>query len=181
MSSFRTLRALRALCTAGLAGAFALALAAAAQAQDFAHSGFYIAANGVASIPENDRFETAVGPSLRMGARFAERWSLEGQAEYSGEMDPHLHEGTLTLNTRYAFATGRVQPYALVGAGFGWMVDHSGPNDRWEASPVVRLGGGAEVYVTPKFGVMLEATHNLLTDHGVRDYTSIGWGLFVRF
>lgn len=175
MGSFRSLRAV------GFAAALGLGLAASAQAQDYAHSGFYIAANGIAAIPENDRFETDVGPSLRMGARFAQRWSLEGQADYTGEMDPGLHEGALTLNCRYAFATGRFQPYALVGGGFGWMVDHSTPNENWEASPAVRLGGGAELYVTPKFGVMLEATHVLLTDEGVRDYTAIGWGLFVRF
>lgn len=162
-------------------GLLAGLLASAAAAEDYAHSGFYIAANGVAAVPENDAFETDVGPSLRMGARFAERWSLEGQAEYSGEMDPELHEGTLTLNCRYSLATGRVQPYALVGAGFGWMLDDSGPDEVWEASPAVRLGGGLELYFTEKFGALLEATHNLLTDSGARDYTSIGWGLFVRF
>lgn len=156
-------------------------LASSASAQDFAHSGFYIAVNGILAIPENDRFESEAGPSLRMGARFGERWSLEGQADYTGRMDPGLREGALTMNCRYAFATGRLQPYALVGGGFGWMVDHSGPDRIWEASPAVRLGGGIELYATPKFGALLEATHNLLTDDGVRDYTSIGWGLFVRF
>ena len=148
---------------------------------DYSHSGFYIAANGVAAIPESDAFETDVGPSLRLGARFAERWSLEGQADYTGEMDPELHQGALTMNARYALATGRVQPYALVGAGFGWMLDDSGSEEVWEASPAVRLGGGVEFYFTPKFGALLEATHNLLTDDGARDWTSIGWGLFVRF
>jgi hypothetical protein len=156
-------------------------VATAAAADDFAHSGFYIAANGVAAIPEDDSFETDVGPSLRMGARFAERWSLEGQAEYSSEMDPDLHEGTLTFNCRYSLLTGRLQPYALVGAGFGWMLDDSGSEEVWEATPAVRLGGGFELYFTEKFGFLLEATHNLLTDDGARDYTSVGFGLFVRF
>ena len=157
------------------------AVATDAAAQDFSHSGFYIAANGVAAVPENDTFETAVGPSLRMGARFAERWSLEGQAEYSGEMEPELHAGTLTFNSRFSFATGRVQPYALVGAGFGWMLDDHLSEEHWEATPAVRLGGGLELYFTEEFGALLEAVHILLTDDGARDYTAIGWGLFVRF
>lgn len=164
-----------------LVGLAAATIASNASARDYAQSGFYIGVNGVAAVPEGDRFETHVGPSLRMGARFAERWSLEGQAEYSGRMDPHLHEGTLTMNCRYSLLTGPVQPYALVGAGFGWMVDNSGPDEQWEASPAVRLGGGVEFYFTDKFGALLEATHNVLTDRGVRDYTAIGWGLFVRF
>ena len=172
------MRAFRFVVPVGLACGL---LASTADARDYAQSGFYIAANAVAAVPESDAFETDVGPSLRMGARFAKRWSLEGQAEYSGEMDPELHEGTLTLNCRYALATGRVQPYALVGAGFGWMVDDSGSNEVWEASPAVRLGGGLELYFTEKFGALAEVTHNLLTDRGARDYTSIGWGLFVRF
>jgi hypothetical protein len=172
---------MRALRFAGYVGLLAGLLASAAAARDYAHSGFYIAANGVAAVPEDDLFETGVGPSLRMGSRFAERWSLEGQAEYSGEMDPELHEGTLTFNCRFSMATGQVQPYALVGAGFGWMLDDRGPGEHWEVSPAVRLGGGLELYVTEKFGFLAEATHNLLTDSGARDYTSIGWGLFVRF
>jgi opacity protein-like surface antigen len=172
---------MRALRFAVFVGVVTGLFATAAAAKDYAHSGFFIAANGVAAVPEDDSFETDVGPSLRMGARFAERWSLEGQAEYSGEMDPELHEGTLTLNCRYALATGRVQPYALVGAGFGWMHDDSGSEEVWEASPAVRLGGGLELYVTEKFGFLGEVTHNLLTDSGARDYTSIGWGAFVRF
>lgn len=173
---------MRTACLFVLSATLASGLAASASAQaDYAHSGFYIAANGIAAIPENDDFETDVGPSLRMGARFAERWSLEGQADYTSEMDPELHQGALTMNCRFALATGRVQPYALVGAGFGWMVDDSGIDEVWEASPAVRLGGGLELYFTPKFGALLEAAHNLLTDDGARDWTSVGWGLFVRF
>jgi hypothetical protein len=172
---------MRVLCFVVFCGISAGLFVSAATAADYAHSGFYIVANGVAAVPESDSFEADVGPSLRMGARFAKRWSLEGQAEYSGEMDPELHEGTLTLNCRYSLATGRVQPYALVGAGLGWMLDDSGSEEVWEASPAVRLGGGMELYFTEKFGALAEVTHNLLTDDGARDYTSIGWGLFVRF
>lgn len=164
---------------AALALCSALGPAAPAAAQDYAHPGTYVAANGVIGLAGNGH-DAGVGGAFRVGHRYGEAFSLEGQLEFSGKMEPHLHEGTLTLNARWAFSPARLQPYALLGAGIGTAFDHVDSEESWDVSGVLRAGAGVEYYLTPHVGFSAEAAYNVLTG-GATDYAALGWGVFYRW
>lgn len=184
-----------------------LCLAPASAMADFARSGPYVAVGAGFAISTQaedalralpDGFSTSsVGESadigLRLGYRLSPHFATELDLEYvlgfkaSRPDIPEIWDAkvfTATWNVRAYYTTGRVQPYALVGAGFLY-------GNRSSSSPLfsgdlarfaIRLGGGLEVYVTDN--IFLDAGFAYVipfSDPYDLDYMSIRGSVGYRF
>jgi len=103
-------------------------------------------------------FEESMGFNLKLGYRFSD--ALEGEIEYlfidgfdgsvAGIEAFELDGYAVTANVKWYPATGKVQPYCLVGAGFADLeasVAYEDTNESesdWGA--VFRAGGGVDFY-----------------------------------
>lgn len=165
-------------------------VASSASAQDYGRPGLYAGVNGVAAFDSidgvpGDLLDNGIGASGRVGYRFMPMIAGELQVEYSGDFidccGADLSETLVTVNGKVYFLQQRFQPYALVGLG-GGFVDTSGLGGLDESGFVAKVGGGLDFYINESFGVMFDAVYNIGTgDLDEFNYTSLGWGLFVRF
>jgi len=159
-----------------------------AQVSDYARSGMYAQVNGVASFESFDGapsglFDPAVGASGRLGFRMSPEFAVEGIVEYSGDFVDasgiDLSATLLSANARYYLLTGRVQPYVTTGVGWGFANTNLGSD---ESGFVGRFGGGLDFYVSESWGLTGEFAYNVASgDIDGLNYTTLGWGAFLRF
>lgn len=169
-----------------------MVVASAASAQDYGRPGLYAALNGTASFDsidgvDSDFLDNGIGVSGRVGYRFNPRLAAEGQIDWSGDFidccGADLTETMYTVNGKFFLMTDRLQPYGLLGMGYGTVdADLPGGSSVDEGGFAVKFGAGVDFYISESFGLMLEAAYNLGTgDLEEFNYTGLGWGLFVRF
>ena len=166
--------------------------AAAALAQDYSRPGLYGQLNGVVSFDSFDgvpsgTLDSPIGVSARLGYRFDPRLALEGQVEYSGDFvdccGADLTSTFITLNGKFYVMQEQIQPYLMAGLGGGFVsASASGFGSADDSGFAVKAGGGLDFYVTESFGLNFEAAYNVGTgDLDDFNYTSLGWGAFLRF
>ena len=159
-----------------------------AQHLDYARPGMYAQLNGVASFESFDGapsglFDPGVGASGRVGFRMSPQFAVEGIVEYSGDFVASsgidLSATLLSANARYYVLTDRVQPYVTTGVGWGFANTNLGSD---ESGFVGRFGGGLDFYLSESWGLTAEFAYNVASgDIDGFDYTTLGWGAFLRF
>jgi len=113
-----------------------------------------------------------------------------------------LEGGNITANIKGYIPLGRIQPYGLFGIGGMWANvrtrDATGSICRpgywgWWCSPtytrlidgggfVMKLGGGADVWITEDWALTMDATYVLPTgDLSDLKYVNLGWGAKFKF
>lgn len=151
------------------------------------------------------------GFGFRAGRRVLANVAVELQVEHMTNFQTEIADfGTidmdttaLTGNLRLPILTGRIQPYALIGAGVMW----ASPDSAWpqqdiqpsrvstnrtryedivranDAGVVLRLGGGVDVYVDEHVYLSSEFAWVASQGEAVNDvkYMSIGLGIGYRF
>jgi opacity protein-like surface antigen len=199
------LAALLSLITTGVASA----------ENEYLRKGFYAGVGGVLAIENFDGSsdgEIAYGFELQVGYRATPVFSIELDLEYAKEFEYEAGEtldsrgktgpdtvttmiitGNLKANANLESwgMTPRLQPYAKLGfGGFNAKFDADpytgvGPYDVTDIA--VKVGAGADFYLTRTFLVNVEARYNMLMgedvylDNNALDYFAFGIGLQLRF
>ncbi len=164
-----------AACAALMAGAIFVCAApsqavAADDADDNTRSTFFVSAGGNYVPTEEFSSGTPLGFNFGFGARF-NRWvSGELEAEWFNEERGH-NPFMIGANAKIYPLTGPLQAYGLIGAG-GLTLDN-------EPIGMMRVGAGAEYYVTDTLGIVLETTY-LRHFSSSFDLVSVSWGLTFR-
>ena len=153
---------------------------------------FYIGAGGIFAI-ENFHCDVdhAWGYEIRAGRRFNDWIAAEVEWEHPiskfddadkvdgfGRLNGDVSAWAITANARFYPIHGRVQPYALIGAGYGQADLPHDQNDGF----VARFGLGVEFLITDNFGLYTGADYLLgtgqLSDY---DWIPIAFGAFYNF
>ncbi len=140
----------------------------------------------------NFEVDEAVGAEVAIGYRFAPHFAVEAEFEYAGVADIsfgpfsnviELESLSATINLKAFLATGRVQPYVLVGGGvMHSKLSASGVPDADATGEAGRFGAGLEIYLTPTWALDFGADYVLPGgDTEDLDYASFGAGLKLRF
>jgi opacity protein-like surface antigen len=154
-------------------------------------------AAGFAELPINSHVDDSWGFGVRLGYRLIDRFALEGQFEFLNDINVEQHLQTdnsnnhsvarfltATANAKAFLLTGRIQPYALAGAGYGYSdIDPTGDNHHDRSDGFVsRFGLGADLYANESVGVMSEVSYVLPTG-GVSsfDNLAIEFGILLHF
>ena len=200
---------LRAMFFTALAVSLVLPSAVAAQARsqrrvDYAEPGVYLGIGGTWAtyVFLEDSLQAAlvalgytgeievddpIGFNLRAGYRWHPHFAGEVEFEYLPPADITLNGSkvddtrawVITANVKSYLATGRLQPFTLIGLGGGGGSFDTGTS---EAAFEARFGGGLEFYVTEDVAFVIDATYLLGTgDVAGIDYFSLGWGALYRF
>lgn len=163
--------------------------------EGFARTGGYLGVFGLAALEDlkgqlHATSDSTWGLGLRAGVRGDRYWAAELQFEWidgfdirgtSGDVDGYA----VTANGR-AFlvpGSGRIQPFALVGIGWGeYEVEHDNRFNLRRDDFVARFGGGLELYLTDYVAFTFDANY-LLGTGDVSDvrYTSLAGGILARF
>ena len=138
------------------------------------------------------------GINLRVGLRTATWMALEAQFEWVHGMEPDGNRSgddwTTTFNWRVYPLTdrilkGRIQPFLLAGIGVtSYKLNRGGclgdfcPDGR-DFGFSSRWGGGVDVYITDKIGIVLDCTYVWAAGTPIKDlnYVSLGLGAIYRF
>lgn len=164
---------------------------------DLGRTGGYVGIAGTWAIenfddvPSGVSVDDGVGLNARAGYRFHPNLAAELQLEWVPEFDvdtggffgdAEIETLVTMLNGKAYAATGRIQPYFLVGMGALYArADVPGP-DPDDTGFAARLGGGTEIYILPELAAVLEGSYVFATgDVNDFDYGSIVWGLLYRF
>lgn len=171
----------------GLTMALLLMSSSSANAQEYANEGYYAGLAYVYASAQGDYDEDGNGASFWAGNHglFVPWLATEFQVDYldygsakSGSGDTSFDIDTIQLvmtgNLRAyplqyfenQFLEGRLQPFALVGAGVGFaLVDASGDDDDAdfddESGGILRFGGGVNAFVTEAFSLNATVAYNL--------------------
>jgi opacity protein-like surface antigen len=173
-------------------------------ATSFTRDGWYVAVQGVYALenwdnPGGSAVENDWGVNGRLGYRFLEYWGLEFEYERvlqfrvdAGPSRPDLlaDANVYSLNAKGFLPFGRVHPFLVAGIG----LHQSDINDRGiplgplgggeKGTFASRLGGGAELYLTPNLVWLTEITYVLpwlRQDNNDMQYFSFGFGVEWRF
>lgn len=136
------------------------------------------------------------GGSGRIGYRILPRLAAEAQIEFVRNVDVRVTTDsesereqielmTLTGNAKMFLLTGRIQPYAI--AGLGWGRSRTDPagggSDERDDGFVARFGAGVDLYGNRNVALCLEATYVYPATGGIKDLdqVSLGAGLMLRF
>jgi opacity protein-like surface antigen len=209
-------RALRSmLCAASLMTLCFATPAAAESGPDYSRPGWYVGLGGFFAISDFERdtsdldvvpeagppntdpkFGNSGGIDVRGGYRAFERWAFEFDYQWQSgfnstsgslindvEIDTHL----VSLNTKFYVLTGRIQPYALLGASvmiFNTEIVDDDFKKPWDVTAgfAPRFGLGIDYYLTPHWTLGLEGTY--IVPVGVLDGSnmgSVGVGATYRF
>jgi len=141
--------------------------------------------------------DAGFGVNARGGYRFHPNFAVEGQYEWVTDVKVDIIGGvdypsamrlgtwTFTANGKGYVMTGKVQPFLSLGAG----LIHADVNDRMgldlrndEYGFTLRIGGGVDFYMSPKWLVELDLSYVLPTA-GLApfDYVAGGIGVGYRF
>jgi opacity protein-like surface antigen len=164
--------------------------AAAERGEDYARTGPYLGAGLALGWEKFDGlpggFDTGVGFDAWGGYRFHPNFAGELELGYVdrvnlGALDTSLL--TFTGNLKAYLATGRVQPFAVVGIGVTRVgASLPGFGSGSEAAFGARFGGGLDFYVCENVSVGATASYVLATgDLDGFDYISLVMGAQYRF
>jgi len=174
-----------------LATVLVLALPLAATAEnDFGRGGVYVR-GGVAAAFDltsllGEFVDTGVGLGLAGGYRVNEWLAVEGQYHWLGHTSiettsVEITRWDTTANVR-ASLSGRFQPYALIGVGYGNYEQSLGSASASAGGFVAQFGGGLDVYITRHVAVYAEGSYMMATgDIDLFDYAVLGAGAMWRF
>jgi opacity protein-like surface antigen len=132
-------------------------------------------------------FDTGVGFDAWGGYRFHPNFAGELELEYvdrvnNGALALDTNLLTFTGNLKAYLATGRVQPFALVGIGATRVGLAAGGGSASESAFGARFGGGLDFYVTEQIALQARASYVLATgDLDGFDYISLVMGAQFRF
>jgi hypothetical protein len=126
--------------------------------------------------------DPGVGVGVAGGYRLHPNIAVEGLFQWLGTSDiggiPVVKRWDATANVRVS-TSGRVQPYAVVGGGYGSL--QLGPTPS-VGGFVARFGGGLDVYVTNNIALYTEVAYMLATgDIDGASYATLGLGAMLRF
>lgn len=181
------------------------------EVSEYAENGFYLVGAALYGYPtEQSQLEKRVedvlsepadagdlqgsfGVDGRLGYRIDPRAALEGQFTWIRSFDVRTRTATDDLSGEARFLTGtanakffllthRIQPYLVLGLGYGWSeIDMQG-GDESDSGFVARAGAGVDLYGTRMVALNLEASYLLATgDVDPFDHIAIGAGLTLRF
>ncbi len=145
------------------------------------------------AFPVDIDVDPSVGVIATAGYRFHPNFAAEVQFEWLDEFEISIQNTeiatietwTTTVNAKGFLATGRIQPFVLVGLGafnaelqdslnLGFSVE--------ETDFAARFGGGLDIYASPQIVLNLGLSYVLPTgDVEDLDYVSVGGGVTVRF
>src|SRR5690349_19094757 len=152
---------------------------------------------GIAAVQGLEQFDTSgtglsadnsdLGFAIRGGWRTPEGLAIEGSVEsvtgYSVSFGPasvDLDFSSVLVAGKYYLGKERVQPYAMVGLGYAW-VDTNAPGLDDNAA-FVRIGAGADVYITKDVAAFGEVNYNRMTgDLKDLDHVDLVVGFLFRF
>lgn len=149
--------------------------------------GVYVAENfGESHNKAGSSYGDSGGYQIRAGYRISPWVALEGQWEHdiSFQDSDEASLYTLTANGKFYPWAARIQPYALIGAG--WVNGLNDSSTREDQNSLgLRFGLGADAYVTKNIGVAVEAGYVLpVTGYLARedfDTIPISLSAFYRF
>lgn len=172
---------------------------------DFSRPGFYLGAGlvgGFATRLESELHEIpgvtdvevdpSVGLTARAGVRVTPHIALEAHYEWIDNFETSV-AGTEIADTRTQaltgdvkgyLATGRVQPFLTLGAGFLTATSDDPVTNfrRTDTDFAARVGGGIDFYLNESVGLSLDTSYVVPTgDVQDLDYVSAGAGVFFRF
>lgn len=191
-------------------------------AENYALPGTYLIIGGLTGFEDfqgtgTDDFKDAWGLDIRVGHRFNKNIALEGELgmmngfdatidlskvnpSLSGMDEVSLDTLTLTANLKAHLPLGRLDPYALIGAGimyanvrtgypvgyvcrpgyYGWYCSGAYASIDDATAFVTKFGIGTDIHINRQWAVTLDASYvvpySKLSD---LKYTSLAWG--VRF
>jgi len=173
------------------------ALAEEPAAPNYARSGYYLGLAGTAAFENfhntgGNSVDDTVGLNARAGYRINEtlatelefEWAQDFQFDGSGGTSADIY--SLTLNGKYYFLPGRIQPLVVGGVGYAHADVSGGGVDASPDDLTFRFGGGVDFYATEHIVLQLEATYFIppkawsMTMHDLQ-YTSLSWGAAYRF
>lgn len=147
--------------------------------------------------PANSNTDDSWGYGGRVGWRFFDRLAVEGQFQMLNSIVVKSHQEsngnnrrskatfmTAMANAKGYLLTERVQPYGLVGVGYGYgELRPSGNNrDQRDDGFAAQFGVGTDFYVTDHLGLMTELTYVLPTgDIEGYDNVALLFGFMLRF
>lgn len=153
---------------------------------------------GVSVVDENfDAFEDVShdadehkpGLNVRGGYRFHPRFAAElalqtysaFEVEIASAADGEIEGWALTANLKGYLATGRLQPYGLLGLGYSDTDNSSGVGEDG-SDPLVAAGLGADYYLNRRVFLYLElAYYHPVGDTDEFDFIPLTLGLSYRF
>lgn len=170
----------------GVTLAFARASGVTAQDEDFGRPGGYVGGGFVYGFENFDLDEVsdfagvdvcasgAPGFEVRGGYRFNPYLAVEGTLDYYASFDIEAEgrevfdvlAASFFANAKGYPLSGRVQPYGMFGIGVltAHLEDDYGFDiSETDASFALRIGGGLDVYVTPKFLLNLDVAYVIAT------------------
>lgn len=159
---------------------------------DYGRIGWYIGLQGIyaqSAFRDQGQGDWGGSPGMngRVGYRASDSFAIEGEIEwiheFSNDSDNRTARTILgTINGKFFFSSGRVQPYAIVGAGAmnvtieGDFGSNSGTD--WG----FRFGAGIDLYTTEDISIGLEARYNWgVGDVWELDSATFGAGMQYRF
>lgn len=164
---------------------------------NYARKGAYVGA-GISLVDENftafdetahDADEVKPGVNLKAGYRFFERLASEITFQNYYPFDvtiANAKDGTIkgagwTINLKYFFATGNVQPYIFAGAGYGKTDNTSGIGAKGDDT--LGTGGiGVDVYLNLNLLIFFEAaSYKFYGDTSKFGFRPLTTGLQYRF
>lgn len=201
-----------------------LGLPGLCRAENYALPGTYLIIAGLTAFEDFqdtgvDDFKDAWGLDIRVGHRFNKHVDLEGglammngfdatidlskvNPSLSGTDRVSLDTLTLTANLKAHLPLGRLDPYALIGAGimyanvrtaypvgytcwpgyYGWYCSGAYASIDDASSFVTKFGIGADIHITRQWAITLDASYVVPYDK-LSDlrYTSLAWGARFRF
>ncbi len=151
-----------------------------------------------AGMPAGSKIDikNAFGFNGKIGVRASPHWATEAQFEYLPSFDWVVSAGTatvtaaqvrmitLTANIKLFMLTGRIQPFALLGAGgvFSEITSPIATGSGSASGLAVRGGGGVDIYLAEHIAASADVSYVFPAgDTRHLDYLSIGWGLQYKF
>ena len=143
---------------------------------------------GLDNIDVDPSFGLAARAGFRMTPRFAVEahyeWMHDFETSVAGNEIAETSTSALTADLKGYLATGQIQPYLAIGAGFltATSDDPQTSFQRTDTDFAARFGGGIDFYATENIGVTLDTSYVVPTgDVSDLDYVSVGAGVFFRF
>lgn len=162
--------------------------------------------DGLDSVPgfesaSSDLEDLNWGMNGRLGYRISPHWAAEAEFEWIRrfeidtkvrfdddsvqEKSTDIRFVTATANGKYFLLTGRIQPYVVGGAGYGYATANlagQSTKDRDDGF-VLRAGAGVDLYANRDVALTLETAYVLPTSSGIEDldYVAVQLGFMLRF
>jgi opacity protein-like surface antigen len=162
--------------------------------------------DGVESLPgfesaSSDLEDLNWGMNTRLGYRISPHWAAEAEFEWirrfeidtkvkfdddsEQEKSTDIRFITATANGKYFLLTGRIQPYVVGGAGYGYATSNlagQSTKDRDDGF-VLRAGAGVDLYANRDVALTFETAYVYPTSSGIEDldYLAVQLGITLRF